>query len=64
MARAKTGIWGTVELEATPKKTRQGQANTQNMPLHPVTRLERGLEGKENRRKTPKASRKRRFFNK
>ena len=25
MARAKTGIWGTVELESTPKKTRQGQ---------------------------------------
>ena len=25
MAKAKTGTWGTVELEATPKKTRQGQ---------------------------------------
>ena len=25
MAKAKTGTWGTVELESTPKKTRQGQ---------------------------------------
>ena len=24
MAKAKTGTWGTVELESTPKKTRQG----------------------------------------
>ncbi len=24
MARSKTGSWGTVELEAVPKKTRQG----------------------------------------
>jgi len=24
MARSKTGTWGTVELEACPKKTRQG----------------------------------------
>jgi hypothetical protein len=25
MARSKTGSWGTIELESTPKKTRQGQ---------------------------------------
>ncbi len=24
MAKSKTGTWGTVELESTPKKTRQG----------------------------------------
>ena len=24
MAKAKTGTWGTVELESQPKKTRQG----------------------------------------
>ena len=24
MAKAKTGTWGTVELESTPKKPRQG----------------------------------------
>ena len=24
MAKAKTGTWGTVELESPPKKTRQG----------------------------------------
>ena len=24
MARSKTGTWGTVEQESTPKKTRQG----------------------------------------
>ena len=44
MAKAKTGAWGTQQLESTPKKLVKEEENTQNTPLRPVTRLVKDIE--------------------
>ena len=48
MAKAKTGLSGEVFVESRRKNLVKVMENTQNTPLPPVTRLEKGTEGKEN----------------
>ena len=56
--KTKTGVWGSVELESTPKKTIQGRGKHTKYSATSRNKAKKRIEVKENKKNRPKG----RFF--